>query len=76
LTKTYQINIAADHEVDDLPLWRDKEAYAIVKDHLKKHNVEEDHFVRLVASYREHAHKQRTRGLTEDIDSILMSDLG
>lgn len=41
---------------------------------MKQHGVEEEHLVRLVAAYREHAHKQRLRGLSEDIDSILMAD--
>lgn len=68
--------IAMDHDVDDLPLWRDPSAYAIVRECLHRHRVEEEHLVRLVAAYREHAHKQRLRGLTEDIDSILMEDAG
>lgn len=66
--------IAMDNDVDDLPLWRDPRAYAIVRECLQKYEVEEEHFVRLVAAYREHAHKQRLRGLTEDIDIILMAD--
>lgn len=66
--------IAIDHDVDDLPLWRDPAAYAIVRACMKQHGVEEEHLVRLVAAYREHAHKQRLRGLSEDIDSILMAD--
>lgn len=68
--------IAMNHEVDDLPLWRDPDAYAIVRICLRRHGVEEEHLVRLVAAYREHAHKQRLRGLTEDIDDILMADAG
>lgn len=68
-------HIAIDHEVDDLPLWRDPAAYTIVKKCLLRHSVQEEHLVRLVAAYREHAHKQRLRGLTEDIDSILMQDV-
>ena len=68
--------LAVNHEIDDLPLWRDPDAYAIVRNFLQRHGVEEEHLVRLVAAYREHAHKQRLRGLTEDIDSILMTDAG
>lgn len=67
--------IATNHEVDDLPLWRDPDAYAIVRACLNRHGVQEEHLVRLVAAYREHAHKQRLRGLTEDIDGILMADV-
>lgn len=68
--------IAKEHDVDDLPLWRDPIAYAIVKTCLQQHGVKEEHLIRLVAAYREHAHKQRTRGLSDDIDSILMTDAG
>jgi len=68
--------VAMYHEVDDLPLWRDPDAYSIVKEYMQRHGVAEEDFAKLVATYREHAHKQRLRGLNEDIDSILMSDLG
>jgi len=68
--------IAMDHEVHDLPLWRDPDAYAIVRACLERYGVEEEHLARLVAAYREHAHKQRLRGLTDDIDGILMADAG
>lgn len=67
--------VAMDFQVDDLPLWRDSAAHDIVKSCLQRHGVAEEHLVQLVAAYREHAHKQRLRGLTEDIDSILMEDL-
>ncbi len=66
------IDIAIEHDVDDLPLWHDSDAHAVVLDCLNQHGVNEKQFVRLIAAYREHAHKQRTRGLTEDIDEILM----
>ncbi|MBN8442631.1 MAG: hypothetical protein J0M28_13190 [Thauera sp.] len=67
------LNIAIEHDVDDLPLWHDPDAYAVVIRHLGEHHVAEDQLARLVAAYREHAHKQRRRGLTEDIDDILMA---
>lgn len=69
------LHVAEEYQVDDLPLWRDPEAYKIVRTHLKRYDVSEEHLARLVAAYRDHAHKQRLRGLTEDIDSILMSDV-
>lgn len=67
-------DIATEHEVDDLPLWRDPEAHALVNVCLQRHDVPEEQFVRLIAAYREHAHKQRRRGLNEDIDAILMAE--
>lgn len=66
--------IATEHEVDDLPLWRDADAYALVKECLNKHAVPEEQFARLIAAYREHAHKQRRRGLDQDIDLILLAE--
>ena len=66
-------DIAIEHEVDDLPLWPDPDAHALVKDCLDRHAVPEEQFARLIAAYREHAHKQRRRGLNEDIDAILMA---
>ena len=65
-------DIAIEHEVDDLPLWRDPDAHALVKDCLDRHAVPEEQFARLIATYRQHAHKQRRRGLDDDIDAILM----
>nr|MBL8456253.1 hypothetical protein [Zoogloeaceae bacterium] len=67
-------DIAIEHEVDDLPLWRDTDAYALVKGCLNRHAVPEAQFARLIAAYREHAHKQRRRGLNEDIDAILLAE--
>lgn len=65
-------DIAIDHEVDDLPLWRDLDAHTLLASCLKRHEVPEEQFARLISAYRDHAHKQRRRGLTEDIDAILM----
>lgn len=69
------LNIAIDQEVDDLPLWRDPDAHALLVSCLKRHGVPEEQFARLIATYREHAHKQRRRGLNEDIDAILMMEV-
>lgn len=66
-------SIAAECGVDDLPLWRDPEAQATVIALLRQHGVAEEEFARLVSAYRGHAHKQRTRGLNEDFDAILMA---
>lgn len=65
-------SIAVECGVDDLPLWRDSEAHATVSALLRKHGVPEEEFARLVSAYRDHAHKQRARGLNDDFDAILM----
>lgn len=67
-------SIAVECGVDDLPLWRDPDLHATVNALLRQHGVSEEQFARLVSAYRGHAHKQRTRGLNDDFDAILMAD--
>lgn len=69
-------NIAIECGVDDLPLWRDPDARATVSALLPQHGVSEEQFARLISAYRNHAHKQRARGLNDDFDAILMADGG
>lgn len=69
-------NIAIECGVDDLPLWRDPEAYKTVNSLLFQHGVSEEQLARLVSAYRGHAHKQRTRGLNDEFDAILMANGG
>lgn len=66
------MKIAIEHDVDDLPLWHDKEAHAIMTKNLVAHGIKEEQFIKLIAAYRELAHKQRTRGLFDDFDDIFM----
>jgi len=68
-------SIAVDCGVDDLPLWRDPDAHATVSTLLQQHGVCEGQFARLVSAYRDHAHKQRARGLNDDFDAILMTEM-
>lgn len=70
---TTESEAAQQHEVDDLPLWRDADAHDVLRAALIRHQVEEEVFVRLVAAYRDHAHKQRPRGITADFDEIFQS---
>ena len=65
--------IANRYEVGDLPLWRDPDAHTVLKEALERHGVNEEIFARLVAAYRDHAHKQRPRGVTADFDEIFQS---
>ena len=69
-------NIAIECGVDDLPLWRDPYVHATVSALLHQHGVSDEQFARLVSAYRDHAHKQRARGLNDDFDAILMADGG
>ena len=69
-------NIAMECGVDDLPLWRDPDVQATVSALLHQLGVSDEQFARLVSAYRDHAHKQRARGLNDDFDAILMADGG
>ena len=69
-------NIAIECGVDDLPLWRDPDVHATAFALLHQHGVSDEQFARLVSAYRDHAHKQRARGLNDDFDAILMADGG
>lgn len=65
--------IAQQHQVDDLPLWRDAGAHDVLYKALSQHKVDEDVFARLLSAYRDLAHMQRTRGITADFDEIFQS---
>lgn len=65
--------IAQQHEVDDLPLWRDQASHEVLLDALSQHGVNEEIFARLLSAYRGRAHKQRPRGITADFDEIFQS---
>jgi len=62
--------IAKRHEVDDLPLWSDQTAHAMLCEKLAVHGVDEEVFARLIAAYRGYAHKGNVKGLYADIDDI------
>lgn len=65
--------ISRQHEVDDLPLWRDQDSHDVLLESLSRHEVDEEIFARLLSAYRGHAHKQRPRGITADFDEIFQS---
>ncbi|MDD4964105.1 MAG: hypothetical protein PHI11_09330 [Gallionella sp.] len=66
-------DIAIRHEVDDLPLWRDSEAYGVLKTALEIHKVDEEVFARLLNAYRPLAHRGNTRGIAVAFDEIFQS---
>lgn len=71
MTQTNEI--AQRHEVDDLPLWGDQDSHEVLLEALLRHGVDEELFARLLSAYRDHAHKQRPRGITADFDEIFQS---
>lgn len=66
-------SIAQQHEIDDLPLWRDEDAHQALLQTLMKHGVNEEVFARVLSACRERAHQQRHRGITADFDEIFQS---
>lgn len=64
--------IAQQHGVDDLPLWRDQLSHEVLLDALSKHGVDEEIFARLISAYRINAHKQRIH-TTVEFDEIFQS---
>lgn len=65
--------IAQQHEVDDLPLWRDADAHRVLQQSLSRHDVDEEIFARVLSACRDRAHQQRHRGITADLDEIFQS---
>lgn len=65
--------ISQQHEVDDLPLWRDKDAHQVLQKTLAQHGVDEKVFARVLSACRERAHQQRHRGITADFDEIFQT---
>jgi hypothetical protein len=65
--------IAQQHEVDDLPLWRDADAHQVLQQSLAQHGVDEEVFARLLSAYQGHAHKGNTKGITGNFDAIFQS---
>jgi hypothetical protein len=54
----------------DLPLWADEDAYAILLESCKKHNVDAELFAELVALQRKYENMERARGIYEDFDYV------
>jgi hypothetical protein len=72
MTKNHNA-IAQQHEVDDLPLWRDADAHQVLQQSLAQHDVDEEIFARVLSACRDRAHQQRHRGITADFDEIFQS---
>ncbi|MFZ4703793.1 MAG: DNA modification system-associated small protein [Candidatus Methylumidiphilus sp.] len=56
--------------VQDLPLWNDPQAFEILEELCKKHQVPVDVFRELVAEQRKNQHRERARGISERFEEI------
>ena len=59
-----------NEHVQDLPLWNNPEAFDILEDLCKKHQVPVDVFRELVAEQRINQNRERARGIYERFDEI------
>mgnify|MGYP003597726664 CR=1 FL=1 len=59
-----------DEHVQDLPLWNDPQAFEILEELCKKHQVPVDVFRELVAEQRKNLHRGRARGVYDRYDEI------
>lgn len=53
----------------DLPLWDDEQAYALLCELCQKHGVPLDVLRELVAIERRNQHRERARGIYEELDA-------
>lgn len=53
----------------DLPLWDDEKAYALLCELCQKHGVPVDVLRELVAIERRNQHRERARGIYEELDA-------
>lgn len=58
-----------DH-VQDLPLWNDPKAFAVLEELCIKHQVPVDIFRELVAEQRSNQHRERARGIYDRFEEI------
>jgi len=56
--------------VQDLPLWSDPQAFAILEELCNKYRVPVDTFRELVAEQRINQHRERARGIYDRFDEI------
>lgn len=56
-------------EFNDLPLWSDNDAYSVLEELCATHQVPIDVLKELVAIERQHQHRGRAHGITEEFDS-------
>jgi hypothetical protein len=54
--------------VNDLPLWQDKDAYSVLEELCRTHQVPAEVLKELVAIERQHQHREKARGIYEEFD--------
>lgn len=59
-----------ERHVQDLPLWKDVEASALLEELCEKHQVPADILRELVAIQRMNQHKTRARGVYDDLEEV------
>jgi len=58
-----------DHLPNDLPLWKDGNAYRVLEELCARHQVPVEVLKELVAIERRHQHRERARGIYDEFDS-------
>lgn len=56
-------------EINDLPLWDDKQANIIIQEMCDKYQVPFEVLKELVDITRQHQHKATARGITDELDN-------
>jgi F0F1-type ATP synthase delta subunit len=59
-----------DDHIQDLPLWNDPEAFAVLEKLCKKHQVPVDMFQELVKVQRQNQHREKARGIYDQFEEI------
>lgn len=55
---------------EDLPLWSDGTAYALLCELCDEYRIPVDAFRELVTIARRHQHRERARGIYEELDDV------
>jgi hypothetical protein len=64
-------NLIDDSYLNDMPLWSDDEAKAVLSEVCKKHGVPVDVITELVIVQRERQHQERARNINPRFEEIL-----
>ncbi|MEI7868496.1 MAG: DNA modification system-associated small protein [Candidatus Methylumidiphilus sp.] len=59
-----------ERHVQDLPLWKDAEAFSVLEELCDKHKVPTDILRELVAIQRMNQHRGRARGIYDDLEEV------
>ena len=59
-----------EQHVQDLPLWKDAEAFSLLEELCAKHKVPTDILRELVAIQRMNQHRTKARGIYDDLEEV------